>query len=147
MTVQPVSTKPGLRVATVSDPREDRRPQAAAAVASPAGSFLPRARRSTSRSPAAARPAAPHERRHPPARLDPGEAPAHPQHQLIEFLLPAIQVYAEASGHHTVFCCPHNFGSSGDGHITSTVLAHVITNCRWRVKPTSCADTIESFCN
>jgi hypothetical protein len=32
----------------------------------------------------------------------------------------AIQVYAEASGHRTVFCCPHTFGSSGGGRITST---------------------------
>ena len=77
---------------------------------------------------------APHEPRHPPPRLDPGEPPAHPQHQLIEFLPPAIQVYAEASGHRTVFCCPHTFGSSGDGRVTSTVLIHMITKCRWRIK-------------
>jgi hypothetical protein len=63
---------------------------------------------------------APDEHRHPPPQLNPGEPPAHPQHQLIEFPLPAIQIYAEASGHRTVFCCPHTFGSSGGGRVTST---------------------------
>ena len=43
-----------------------------------------------------------HECRHPPARFHPGEPRAHPQHQLIKFLPPAIQVYAEASGHRTI---------------------------------------------
>ena len=55
---------------------------------------------------------APHEQRHPPPRFHSGEPPADTQHQLIEFMPPAIQVYAEASGHRTVFCCPHTFGSS-----------------------------------
>jgi len=50
---------------------------------------------------------APDERSHPPARLDPGEPAADAQRQLIEFPPPALQVYAEASGHRTVFCCPH----------------------------------------
>jgi hypothetical protein len=45
-----------------------------------------------------------HERCHPPPRLDPGEPAADPQHQLIEFPPPALQVYAEASGHRTIFC-------------------------------------------
>ncbi len=54
----------------------------------------------------------------------PGEPPADPQHQLIEFPPPAIQVYAEASGHRTIFCCPHTFGSSGGGRITSTAAQH-----------------------
>jgi len=62
---------------------------------------------------------APDERRHPPPRLDPDEPAAHPQHQLIEFPPPVIQVYAEGSGHRTIFCCPHTFGSSGGGRITS----------------------------
>jgi len=66
---------------------------------------------------------APHERRHPPPRLDPGEPAADPQHQLLEFPPPVIQVYAEASGHRAVFCCPHTFGSSGGGRITSTAAA------------------------
>jgi len=61
-----------------------------------------------------------HERRHPPPRLDPGEPAADPQHQLIEFPPPALQVYAEASGHRTIFCCPHTIGSSGDGRVAST---------------------------
>src|SRR6266851_5697760 len=60
---------------------------------------------------------------HPPARLDPGEPGADAQHRLIEFTPPAIQVYAEASGHRTVFCCPHTFGSSGGGRVTSTAVA------------------------
>jgi hypothetical protein len=66
---------------------------------------------------------APHERRHPPPWLDPGEPPAHPQHQLIKFPPPAIQVYAEASGHRTIVCCPHTFGSSSGGRITPTPAA------------------------
>jgi len=66
---------------------------------------------------------APHERGHPPARLDPGEPGPCPQHQLIEFMPPAIQVYAEASGHRTVISCPHTFGSSGGGRVSSTVVA------------------------
>jgi len=66
---------------------------------------------------------APHEGCHPPARLDPGEPAAHPQHQLIEFPPPASQVYAEASGHRAVFCRPHTFRSSGDGRVTSTPAA------------------------
>jgi hypothetical protein len=61
-----------------------------------------------------------HERGHPAPRLDPGEPAADPQHELIEFPPPAIQVYAEASGHRTIFCCPHTFGSSGGGRVTST---------------------------
>jgi hypothetical protein len=32
---------------------------------------------------------------------------------------PAIQVYAEASGHRMIFCCPHTIGSSGGDRITS----------------------------
>jgi hypothetical protein len=60
-----------------------------------------------------------HERRHPAPRLDPGEPAADPQHELIEFPPPATQVYAEASGHRTIFCCPHTFGSSGGGRIAS----------------------------
>ena len=63
---------------------------------------------------------APHECRHPPPRLDPGEPAAHPQHQLIKFPPPAIQVYAEASGHRTIFCSPHNSGTSGGGRAMST---------------------------
>ena len=70
--------------------------------------------------PRQARQQATQERRHPAPRLDPGEPPADPQHQLIEFPPPAIQVYAEASGHRTIICCPHTFGSSGGGRITST---------------------------
>jgi hypothetical protein len=62
-----------------------------------------------------------YERRHPAPRLDPGEPPADPQYQLIEFPPPATQVYAEPSGHRTIFCCPHTFGSSGGGRVTSTV--------------------------
>jgi hypothetical protein len=62
---------------------------------------------------------APDERGHPPARLDPGEPGSDPEHQLIEFPPPALQVYAEGSGHRTIFCCPHTFGSSGGGRITS----------------------------
>jgi hypothetical protein len=34
-----------------------------------------------------------HERGHPPARLDPCERGTHPQHELVEFPPPAIQVY------------------------------------------------------
>jgi hypothetical protein len=63
-----------------------------------------RVRRSTSSSLAAGPPAVPHERGHPPARLDPGKPDPFPQHQLIEFIPPAIQAYADASGHHTVIC-------------------------------------------
>jgi hypothetical protein len=37
---------------------------------------------------------------------------------------PAIQVHAEASGHRTIFCCPHTFGSSSGGRITSTATQH-----------------------
>ena len=51
-----------------------------------------------------------------------GEPAAKPKHQLIEFPPPALQVYAEASGHHTIFCCPHTFGSAGGGRITSTTV-------------------------
>jgi hypothetical protein len=39
-----------------------------------------------------------------PPRFDPGEPAANPEHQLIEFPPPALQVYAEASGHRTIFC-------------------------------------------
>jgi hypothetical protein len=77
---------------------------------------------------------APHERRRPPPRLHPAEPAANAQHQLIEFPPPAIQVYAEASGHRSVFCCPHTFGSSGGGRITSTVTRRAVTKCRWRIK-------------
>jgi hypothetical protein len=63
---------------------------------------------------------APNERGHPTPRLNPGEPAANPEHQLIEFPPPALQVYAEASGHRTIFCCPHTFGSSGGGRIAST---------------------------
>jgi hypothetical protein len=66
----------------------------------------------------------PDEGRHPPPRLDPGEPAAGPQHQLIELPPPAIQVHAEASGHRTIFCCPHTFGSSSGGRITSTATQH-----------------------
>ena len=77
---------------------------------------------------------APHECSRPPARLYPAEPAADAQHQLIKFPPPAIQVYAEASGHRTVFCCPHNFGSSGGGRITSTATAHPVTKCRWSTR-------------
>jgi hypothetical protein len=33
-------------------------------------------------------------------------------------MAPAIQVYAEASGHRTIFCSPHNSGSSGGGRVS-----------------------------
>jgi hypothetical protein len=77
---------------------------------------------------------APHERRHPPARLHPAEPAADAQHQLIEFPPPPIQVYAEASGHRAIFRCPHTIGSSGDGRITSTVALRAVTKCRWSTK-------------
>ena len=64
---------------------------------------------------------APHEGRHPPW-FDLGEPGSHPQHQLIEFAPPAIQVHAEASGHRTVICCPH-LRTSGGGRVTSTAAA------------------------
>jgi hypothetical protein len=60
------------------------------------------------------------ERGHPPPRLDPAEPTAQPEHQLIEFLPPAFQVYAEPSGHRTIFCCPHTTRSSGGGRVAST---------------------------
>jgi hypothetical protein len=69
----------------------------------------------------------PDERRHPPPRLDPGKPGTYPQHQLIEFMPPAIQVYAEASGHRTIFCSPHNSGSSGDGRVASTTTTTTTT--------------------
>ena len=64
-----------------------------------------------SSSPAAARPAG-RGRTRPSSGARPGEPAAYPQHQLIEFPPQALQVYAEASGNRTVFCCPHTFGSS-----------------------------------
>ncbi|MDT7616948.1 MAG: hypothetical protein QOF00_4395, partial [Pseudonocardiales bacterium] len=42
------------------------------------------------------------ERRGPPPRFYPGESRAHAQYQLVKLLPPAIQVYAEASGHRTI---------------------------------------------
>jgi len=46
----------------------------------------------------------PDERRLPAPRLDPGEPGADLQHQLIDFPPPALQAYAQASGHRTIFC-------------------------------------------
>jgi hypothetical protein len=60
------------------------------------------------------------ERRHPAPRLNPGKPDPDPQHQLIEFPPPALQVYAEGNGHRTIFCWLHTFGSSGGGRTTST---------------------------
>ena len=57
---------------------------------------------------------------HGPVLFQGREPAADPQHQLIKFPPLAIQVHAEASGHRTIFCCPHTFGSSGGGRITST---------------------------
>jgi hypothetical protein len=65
---------------------------------------------------------APNEGCRPPPRLHPGEPSAHAQHQLIEFPPPALQVYAEASGHRMIVCSPHNSGSSGGGRATSTAV-------------------------
>jgi hypothetical protein len=66
--------------------------------------------------------------RHPPPRLGPGKPAADPQHQLIEFRPLALQVYAEGSGHCTIFCCPHTFGSSSGGRITSTAPSGTVTS-------------------
>jgi hypothetical protein len=65
---------------------------------------------------------APDEGRRPPPRLNPREPRAHAQHQLVKLIPPAIQAYAEASGHRTIICSPHNSGSSGGGRATSTTL-------------------------
>jgi hypothetical protein len=78
------------------------------------------------------------ERRHPPPQLHPGKPAAHPQHQLIKLTPPAIKVYAEASGHRPIFCCPHNCGSSGGGRPTSTTATPpLILDCHpcFRARP------------
>jgi hypothetical protein len=62
-----------------------------------------------------------HERHHPPPRLHPGEPRTYTQHQLIKFKPPALNVYAEASGHRTIICSRHNSRSSGGGRATSIV--------------------------
>ena len=104
-------------------PRPRPRPPPTAAAASAASPRPRHTRRSSSSSPVAAPPADPDERRHPPLWLHPVEPGAHPQHQLIKLPPPAIQVYAEASGHRTIFCCPHTFGSLGGSRATSTAAA------------------------
>ena len=57
---------------------------------------------------------------HGPVLFQGREPAADPQHQLIKFPPPGIHVYAEASGHRTIICSPHNSGSSGGGRATST---------------------------
>jgi hypothetical protein len=52
--------------------------------------------------PRQARELAAHEGRHPPPRLYPREPRSDAQHQLVELLPPAVQVYAEASGHRMI---------------------------------------------